>query len=176
MPSSGTTSIPFTLTSVNGFTGSLALGVTAPTPPAGVKLPYLEIGGPAHLYPLTANGTFNGSMGVLSAIPVPVPVRFNLPKPTRSRKGAVWSLAAALLLGLGLRRRSALPTRLLLAAAMLTALTSITACGGPPTLTPGTYTYTLTATQETTSQTVSASQSESTTFTLTVPPGIVTNN
>jgi hypothetical protein len=58
---------------------------------------------------------------------------------------------------------------------MLIALTAITACGGPQTLTPGIYTYTLTATQETTSQTVGASQSQSTTFTLTVPSGIVTN-
>jgi hypothetical protein len=105
MPSSGTTSIPFTLISVNGFAGSLALGVTPPTPPAGVKLPYLEIGGPAQLYPLTANGTLTSSIGVLSAIPVPVPVRFH--QPTRHGDRTIWSLAAALLLCLGLRRRRA---------------------------------------------------------------------
>jgi hypothetical protein len=160
------TGVPSRLTSVNGFTGSLALQVTPPTPPAGVKLPYLEIGGPAHLYPLTANQIVTSSIGVLSAIPVPVPVRFHLPNSGRT---TIWSLAAALFLGLALRRKRALPTRLLLAATMLIALTTITACGGPPTLTPGTYTYTLIATEQ------NSTLSSSTTVTVTVPSGIVTN-
>ena len=161
------TGVPSRLTSVNGFTGSLALQVTPPTPPAGVKLPYLEIGGPAHLYPLAANATLTSSIGVLSAIPVPVPVRFH--QPTRHGDRTVWSLAAALFLGLALRRKRALPTRLLLAATMLITLTTITACGGPPTLPPGTYTYTRIATEQ------NSTLSSSTTVTVTVPSGIVTN-
>ena len=166
MPSSGTASIPFTLTSVNGFAGSLTLQVTPPTPPPGVKLPYLEIGGPAHLYPLAANATLTGSIGILSAIPVPIPVRFH--QPTRQGDRTVWSLATALLLSLGLRRKRA-ANNLLLALAMPIALTTITACGGPPTLTPGTYTYTLTAAEQ------NSTLSSSTTITVTVPSGIVTN-
>lgn len=173
MPSSGTSSIPFTLTSVNGFAGSIAIGVTPPNPPAGTRLPYLEIGGPVMSYPLTANATVTGTIGTLSAIPVPLPVKLNLPKPTRHGERAIWSLAGAFMLGLGLRRSRARATRLLLALCMLIALTGIGACGGPPTLTPGTYTYTLSA------STISASEpslSASTTVTVTVPPGIVTNN
>jgi hypothetical protein len=169
MPSSGTASIPFTLASVNGFAGSLVIGITPPTPAAGVKLPYLEIGGPARDYVLTANGTLAGSIGVLSAIPVPVPVRFNLPRPSRHKERTIWSLAGALLLTLGLRRRRAPSTRLLLAAGMLIGLTGINACGGPQTLTPGTYPYTLTASE------INSMLSSSTAITVTVPSGIVTN-
>jgi hypothetical protein len=171
MPSSGTTSIPFTLISVNKFAGSLVVGVTPPTPAAGVRLPYLEIGGPAESYPLTANATLTGTIGILTAVPVPVPVRFNLPAHPAPGKRVIWSLAAVLMLGFGLSRRKARATRLLLALCTLIALTGISACGGPPTLTPGTYTYTLTA------STIDASQpqlSASTQITLTVPPGIVT--
>jgi len=173
MPSSGTTSIPFTLTSVNGFVGNLDVGVTAPTVPPGVKLPYLEIGGPVHLYPLTANGTLAASIGVLSAVPVPIPVKFNLPQHPSSSHSTVWSLAGIGILFLGLRRRRA-AAPVLLALVLLLGLTTFTACGGPPTLTPGTYTYTLTASQVGNSQNMGTASSVSTTFTLTVPPGIVT--
>ena len=80
---------------------------------------------------------------------------------------------SAFLLGLGLRRRRIQAAQLLLAALLLIALTTLTACGGPPTLTPGTYTYTLTATpvDPTTTTTLSASANA----VITVPPGIVTN-
>jgi hypothetical protein len=74
------------------------------------------------------------------------------------------------LLGLGLRRKRALATHLLLAAGLFLGLTAISACGGQPTLTPGTYTYTLTAT-EVNNTTATAN----TTVSVTVPPGIVTN-
>jgi hypothetical protein len=84
----------------------------------------------------------------------------------------IWSLAGAFLLGLGLIRRRAHATRLLLALCMLIAMTGLAACGGPPTLTPGTYTYTLTAF---TTDTTTSSLSASTTVVVTVPPGIVTN-
>jgi hypothetical protein len=165
--SSGSTSyIPFTLTSVNGFAGTLVMGITPPSPPAGVRLPYLEIGGPARDYVLTANGTLTGSLGVLSAIPVPVPVRWNI---KGHGERAIWSVAGALLLGLGLRRRRALATHLSLAVAILIGLTGMSACGGPPTLTPGIYTYTLTASENNTAL------SASTQVTVTVPSGIVTN-
>jgi hypothetical protein len=61
-------------------------------------------------------------------------------------------------------------------AALLVVLTGLSACGGPTTLTPGTYTYTLTATslQEASPTTPLGSEvSASTTVVVTVPPGIV---
>lgn len=172
MASSGTSSISFTLTSVNGFAGTLIVGITQPTVPAGTKLPYLEEGGPARDYPLVANGTATGSFGALSAVPVPEPVKFNLPNRHAHGEAVRWKLAGIFILGLGfLRKRSRTSTRLSLALCMLIALTGISACGGPPTLTPGTYTYTLTATELTPSV---LSPSASTTMTVTVMPGIVT--
>jgi hypothetical protein len=172
MSSSGTSSILFTLTSVNGFAGTLIVGITQPTVPAGTKLPYLEEGGPARDYPLVANGTATGSFGALSAVPVPEPVKFNLPNRPAHGEAVRWKLAGVLILSLGfLRKRSRPSTRLLLALCMLIALTAISACGGPPTLTPGTYTYTLTATELTPSV---LSPSSSTTMTVTVMPGIAT--
>ncbi len=169
MPSSGTATFPFTLTSVNGFAGSLVVLAAQPSVPAGVKLPYLELPGPARTFALVANGTTTGTVGLLSAVPVPIPVRWNLPSNRSHGERAIWSLAGALLLGLGLRRKRALATYLLLAAGLFLGLTAISACGGQPTLTPGTYTYTLTAT-EVNNTTATAS----TTVTVTVPPGIVT--
>lgn len=171
MPSSGTATFPFTLTSVNGFAGSLVVSCVQPTVPAGVKLPYLEFPGPVvQALVLAANGTTTGTVGMLSAVPVPIPVRWNLPSHPGRGERAIWSLAGALLLGLGLRRKRALATHLLLAAGLFLGLTAISACGGQPTLTPGTYTYTLTAT-EVNNTTATAN----TTVSVTVPPGIVTN-
>jgi hypothetical protein len=177
MPSSGIVSIPFTLTSVNGFTGSLTVGITPPTVPVGTRLPYLDIGGPVIGHPLAANATVTGSIGVLAAIPVPVPVKLNLPNRPGRGEAVRWELAGVLMLGLGslrkrsLRKRARQSTRLLLALCMLIALTGISACGGPPTLTPGTYTYILTATAISASV---LSPSASTTVSVTIPPGIVT--
>lgn len=171
MPPSGTATFPFTLTSVNGFAGNISVMPAQPAVPAGVRLPYLEIPGPVHAFVLTANGTTTGTFGILAAIPVPVPVRWNLPPRPDLGERAIWSLAGALLLGVGLRKKRALATHLLLAAGMLVGLTAISACGGQPTLTPGTYTYTLTATEVN-----NTSATANTTVTVTVPPGIVTNN
>ena len=170
MPFSGTATFPFTLTSVNGFAGTIFVSCAQPAVPAGVKLPYLEFPGPVvRGFVLTANGTTTGTIGILSAVPVPIPVRWNLPSHPGHGETAIWSLAGALLLGLGLCRKRALAPRLLLAAGMFLGLTAISACGGQPTLTPGTYTYTLTATDVNNN-----SATARTTVTVTVPPGIVT--
>ena len=83
----------------------------------------------------------------------------------------VWSLAGVFMLCFGLRRRKSLRcTHLLLAVGLLIGVSGITACAGPETLTPGTYTYTLTATEVN-----GSSATASTTFTVTVPRGIVTH-
>lgn len=169
MPSTGTATFPFTLTSVNGFAGNLVVNCTPPTIAAAVRLPFFAIAGPVRSYPLTANASVTGSIGVLSAVPVAVPVRWNRPPSTHR---TLWSLAGLLILGLGLRKKRANATRLLLTICMLITLTSLGACGSGPTLTPGTYTYTLSA--STITQTA-PSLTSATTVTLTVPPGIPTN-
>jgi hypothetical protein len=175
MPSSGMVSIPFTLTSVNGFVGSVAVQCVGPTEPAGVKAPFCEDFGPVRAYPLTADGTTTGSFEVVAIPPKVVPVVSGV-NPLRHGRGASWALAGILMLGLGLQgRRTRRFARVLLAIGGI-GLTGmgISGCGGPPTLTPGAYTFTLNA--NSVSDTLSLSLSASTTATVTVPAGIVTNS
>ena len=172
MPSTGSVAIPFVLTSVNGFVGQLVVSCTPPTVATNVRLPYIEAGGPAIAYNLVANGTASGSITLLAKELNVVAARLNLPAHPRHNQRAVWSLAGAFLIGIGLRRRKAWAARLSLAVCLLIALTTISACGSGPTLTPGTYTYTLTATQTD----ITLPPSTSTTATVTVPPGIPTSN
>ena len=163
MPSSGNGSIPFTLTSVNGYTGTVNVTGTLPNTPAGIRVPNLDLGGPVSPgFVLTANATVAGVIGITAS--APAVSRLNLPEHGGS---AGWELAGVFILGVGLRRRKARwPMRLLLTAGMLIGLTGIGACGGSPvTLTPGTYPYTLTA--------YNNSLTASTTVMMTVPPGIV---
>jgi hypothetical protein len=171
MPSSGDGSIPFTLTSVNGFAGSVGVTCTPPNPAAGVREPNCAEGGPVSPpYVLTANATAKGVSTITASEPLPVPDVSKLNR-TRPREGTSWALAGVLMLGLGLnRKRSGQSTRLLLAVGMLIGLMGIGACSSPETLTPGTYTYTLNASSYVQNNT---SLSASTTVTVTVPPGIV---
>jgi hypothetical protein len=171
MPSSGTATVNFTLTSVDGFTGTVAVNCAAPTVSANVILPYIDLGGPLHAYTVTANAATTGNFNLLATPPLAVPAALNHPA---RRSTLVWSLAGVFLLGLGLRRRKSLRyTHLLLAVGLLIGVSGITACAGPETLTPGTYTYTLTATQVDVPAIPSATAT--TTFTVTVPRGIVTH-
>jgi hypothetical protein len=175
MPSSGTVAIPFTLTSVNGFVGSVAVQCEGPTEPAGVRAPVCEDFGPVRAFPLTANGTTTGSFEVVAIPPKVVPVVSGV-NPLRHGQGASWALAGILMLGFGLkRRRTRRFARVLLAigAIGLTGM-GISGCGGPPTLTPGVYTFTLDA--NSISDTLNVSLSASTTATVTVPAGIVTSS
>ena len=73
MPSSGSVAIAFTLTSVNGFVGSVAVDCIAPTEPAGVKAPFCEDYGPVRAFPLTADGTATGSYEVVAIPPLTYP-------------------------------------------------------------------------------------------------------
>lgn len=139
----------FTLTSLNGFTGQV--NVECPNPifePLDVVLPICspELQG----FTLTANGSVSGKVQLNPPSTVTGSVRRD--SPIRPRRGplempiAAGGLAAASLLGLKMRRSL---TRglgmMLLAAAGLVGLGSMTACIGQGGLamTPGSYTYTI---------------------------------
>jgi hypothetical protein len=173
MPSSGTVSIPFTLTSVNGFVGSVTVDCIAPTEPAGVKAPYCEDYGPVRAFPLTADGTATGSYEVV-AIPLNVVAAARGENLLRHDQGASWALAGVLMLGLGLQRKKTrrLGRVLLAIGGIGLTVLGISGCGGPPTLTPGAYLFTLNAN----SVSISPALTASATATVTVPAGIVTKS
>ncbi len=127
--SSGVGSSSFTLTSVNGYTGSVLVGCQPPMPPAGVKVPYCDVPLPPHTYTLAANQVVTGNLSLFNS---PVPV---VPASAQRRGGLGpaqgLALAGALLLGFGFRRRRARwLTLTLLAMGALAGLAGISACGG----------------------------------------------
>ena len=167
LPLSGIGSIPYTLTSVNGFTGTIFIGCTAPTEPAGVRVPICEGGGPAVGLVLNANAALQENYGLLASAPVPTPVKYNIPK---HGGGTGLALAGTLMLGMGLgRRRTRRWAQVCLSAGLLMGLMAMGGCAaGPKTLTPGSYTYLLTATVQ-----GQSSPSASADVTVTVPAGVV---
>jgi MYXO-CTERM domain-containing protein len=159
-------SIPFTVTSLNGYAGQLGFICGPTNPPAGARLPYCG-GGPAFQITLTANSSVKSAID-LTAVAAPLSAASRLNFPGHGTEAA-WAFAAVLLFGFGLRRRRARwLSILLLSAAALTGLMTLDACGGrpQPTLTPGTFAYTLTAWDTSTSATASTSVN------VTVPAGI----
>ena len=139
MPSSGDGSLPFTLTSVNGYVGMVGVQCPAVNAPVGARVPYCG-GGPAFAFNLAANEAVNGSL-VLTPYGDAVPLA-----------------PAALLVGFALRRRRSLrwPVLALLLLATLVGLAGVAGCGGgKPGMTPGTYAYTVTATDAKTNTSVS---------------------
>jgi hypothetical protein len=150
MTNAAYTPVPFTLTSVNGYAGSVYVTCTPPTVSAGVKVPFCQTGAVAHIYPLVANGTATGEVDLYAyedAVPGVTTENRVLP-----RGGAGWVMAGVLL-----------------AVGMLVGLTAMGGCGSnPPTLTPGTYIYTLAAADQS-----NPPLSASTTVQVTVPAGIV---
>lgn len=136
---SGGGSIPFTLSSVKGFIGTIAIGCELPTVAAGVKIPSCG-GGPVLTKTLTAGEVINSSIN-LNSYGTVEPVGFLL----AGHPALTIVLAVALLAGLTLRRRSARRFTLPLALLALAALSFLSGCGTPGGFTPGTYTYTVTA-------------------------------
>lgn len=169
MPSSGNGLIPFTLTSVNGFVGSVHVGCTTPDAPAGVTEPVCDGEPVSPPTVLAANATATGVVG-LCACKYIAPTASSRLNRSGPGAGASWALAGALMLGFGLQRKRAHRYgRLLLAVGMLIGLAGVSACGGGVlTLTPGTYTYTISATEAN-----NPSSSVTTKATVTVPRGIV---
>jgi hypothetical protein len=171
MPESGMVAIPITFTSVNGFAGSVAVSCNPPTVAAGVRAPFCQGGGPVMAYPLSANGTATGNVGIV-AIPLNVEAAA-IASSAKHRQEGSWALAGVLMLGIGLRRLSRRVARAMLAiVGMGVIATGLSGCGGPPTLTPGSYVFTLNANSVDTTTPLTASA----TATVTVPAGIVTKS
>jgi hypothetical protein len=140
-------SIPFTLTSIDGYAGSVTVGCKPPNVSAGVYLPYCGLGGAAgsgSTVTLKANATVSGDMS-LHTQPYPAAARLHLPGYAAD---AAWAFAGVFLLAFGSgRRRIRRLSILLLSVGIMAGLTWLTGCGGnnPNDLTPGTYIYTLNA-------------------------------
>jgi hypothetical protein len=159
--STGTATSQLTLTSLNGYTGTVTIQCGPVNYRPGMKLPYCPWGLPVG-YTLDVNQTVKGSI-YFSYIPVPIANALPRldPKPSHAPEGL--ALASVLLAGLGFRRRCARWFALIaLAVVTLGGVAGITACGGSSI--SGTYPYTLTAT-DTTDNSLSAS----TTIKVTIP-------
>ena len=174
MPTSGNGTITWTLTSINGFAGTVGVSCGPTDPPTHSILPqcnYTGIPVASPPYTLAANGTVTESFNLVANIPRctgPCPVNFQ----RRPRhRGMTLALAGALL-GLGFRRRAPRWSMLaLLTVSALAGLAGISGCGTNPTLTPGSFAYTLTAFQTGTSTVMTAD----TTVSVTVPAGVASN-
>jgi hypothetical protein len=150
--SSGQGSSSFTLTSVNGYAGTVGINCSAPTPPAGVTVPLCSFGGPAFsdFASLAANQAASGTIAFRNSMPPCNPCPVNLPRRRRDHGlSPDLALAAAFLFGFGFRRRAARRLTLtLFALGALAALAGISACAGNNSsihVTPGTYAYTINA-------------------------------
>ncbi len=165
--SSGVGSSSFTLTSVNGYSGSVRVGCAPPTPPTGVKVPFcgngVPVSGAIPVQPpitLAANEVVTGTISFYN-FPVPCSNPCPVSLPRHKGHGLVpgFALAGALLLGFGFRRRAARWfTLTLLSVGVLAGLAGISACGGNNSVvTPGTYVYTITATDINSSAAVNTS-------------------
>jgi hypothetical protein len=172
MPTNGSGSIPFTLTSVNGYSGTVVVHCADYNPPAEAKLTYCCGSVAPMVYTLTANQVLNESMALLaSPTPCsnPCPVNMKpLPRPGHGGSASL-ALAGVLLVGLGFRQRKA--RWFTLALFTVGTLAGINACGSissSNTLTPGTYPYTFMASDANTNESVT------TTVNVTVPSGVTT--
>lgn len=165
--SSGIGSSTFTLTSVNGYTGTVVVGCIAPTPPSGANVPVCNwSAGPARgAYTLTANQVVTGSMAFINSISPCNPCPVSLPRRSGHGLPQGLALAGALLFGFAFRRKAARwLTLTLFAVGALAGLAAISACGGSNSVvTPGTYVYTISATD------ISTAVSVTTTVSVTVP-------
>jgi hypothetical protein len=165
--SSGVGSSTFTLTSVNGYAGSVRVSCAPPTPPVGIKVPYCTGGfpGPAAVpaqppITLTADEVVTGTVPFYNApVPCSNPCPVSLPHRDSHKLAQGIALAGALVLGFGFRRRAARRlTLMLLAVGTLAGLAGISACGANNSVvTPGTYAYTITATDVNTAVAVNTS-------------------
>jgi hypothetical protein len=170
MSASGSSSVPFTVTSVNGYAGTVHVSCNPVNIPSGAKLPYCGLSIAVPTYTVPANGTVTGNLSLLAS-PIPCAPSGCPVKLDRPHKGFATglALAGALLVGFGfIRRKGHLFTLMLFAAGSLAVMAGINACGGSSgsTLTAGVWPYTVTSSDTSTNETVS------TTVNVTVPAGI----
>jgi hypothetical protein len=174
MSANGSNSVPWTATSVDGFSSSIVIGCSPVNTPAGATLPICGGGGPVMSYTLAANATVQGNIPLSATFcspsgPCPEAARFSRPRHHGVAQGL--ALAGALLLGFGLRRRKALwRAWMLLVLGMFAGMAGISGCGAGKTLTPGTWPYTVSASAYNT--TGVSTPPITTTVNVTVPPGI----
>jgi hypothetical protein len=139
----GTGSIPYTLSSVNGYVGTVIINCQAPIVPAGVYIPYCGTA-PVVSYTLSANQVVTGSFPLYGNTVVPASLGFI----TGHNPVLAVFFIIALLSGFTLRRHAARRLTLPLFLAVLAALCCTSGCGSAPrSFTPGTYTYVVSATQ-----------------------------
>jgi hypothetical protein len=160
--SSGAGSTSFTLTSVNGYTGSVSVTCVPSNIPARVRVPVCGGSVPPPAYPLAANQVVTKTISLYNS-PVPLPASLM----HRKSHGLVTGLALSgvLLCGFGTPARARRWfTLTLFALCAFFALAGFSACGASNNyVTPGIYTYTVAATDVSASATVTAS------FNVTVP-------
>jgi hypothetical protein len=160
--SSGTGSTTFTLTSISGYTGTVAVGCIPPTSPAGVTVPLcnVTVGVPrSPNYTLAANQVATGYMDFANAIePCNKGCPASLPRRVEHGLAPSLALAGVLLIGFGFRSRAPRWLVLMLCAlGTLAGLAGISACANNNVVTPGTYAYTITVTDVNTGVSVNAS-------------------
>jgi hypothetical protein len=164
--STGIGSSSFTLTSINGYTGTLQIECNIPTPKIGVTVPSCGYGaaGAAAISIEPPRIALAANQVVTGTVPFSNPVPCSGHCVTSARSGGhgleqSLALAGVFLLGMGSwRRPGRFLTLTLLALGGLAALAGISACGGNNSVvTPGTYAYTITATDINTAATVNAS-------------------
>jgi hypothetical protein len=177
MSAAGSSVVSFTLTSVDGFSGTVDVICDPTNAPAGASLPLCGQPSPVadpQVLKLEANGTAQGSFPLLATYPScsgTCPIRLDRP-----HRGFASGLALAGMLvlgfGLGFRRRAARWFVLtLVASGTLAGMAGISACGGSgKTLTAGVWPYAIQAAAQGTNETVS------TTINVTVPAGIRVTN
>ncbi len=139
----GSGAIPYTLSSVNGFTGSVAVVCDPPPESLSVNIPVCGAG-PVFAYPVSSGQVIQGSFTLYSrGTPMPASAI------ATENPALAILLCLALLCPLALRRKQLsgwLNLPVLLVAATLLAVSA--GCGsGPQGYTPGTYSYLLTASQ-----------------------------
>lgn len=147
----GSGSLPFTLTSVNGYAGNLDVSCIGTNAPIGARVPYC--GAARGTYALTAGGTVSGTLQ-LTGSPVPA-----AETPSSSDVGfAVFGLLGSTVALMGIRRKRGRRMLLLCLCAASFCIGAV-GCGGHPGLTPGTYIYTVEASDYATHATATSAAS-----------------
>jgi hypothetical protein len=150
LSTTGTGSIPYTVTAVNGYTGTVIIKCQTPIVPAGVSIPYCGTA-PVVSYTLDPDPKVDPGYPVATGT---FPLYGNTVVPASlgfvAGHNPVWAIfgIVALLSGFTLRRPTARRFTLPLFLAVFGALCCTSGCGSAPRgFTPGTYTYVVSATQ-----------------------------